>query len=121
MASAANKHWPHWKDIVSAIFILTGIILIIADEPIELSSTTLQGVRWGILAALLFASRDVLQKNYFADVSSDKLILYQMLAILLLALYIDLPPLATLNTINWLAQHSTIFSHDSRRPHFTYY
>jgi len=102
MESAVNRHWPHWRDTVSAICVLVGIMFMIADEPIELSSTTLQGVLWGILSALLFASRNVLQKYYFSDVSSDKLMLHQMLAIiLLLALLIDLPDITALSKTSW--------------------
>lgn len=104
MESAMYKHWPHWQDIMSGILVLFGITLMVADKPIELSSTTLQGVLWGVLSAFLFASRNVLQKYYFADVSSDKLMLHQMLAVLLLlALFIDLPLMSTLSASNWLA------------------
>lgn len=104
MEGAVNKQWPHKRDIVSAILVLAGIILMVSDKPITLSSNTLQGVLWGVLSALLFASRNVMQKYYFTDVSSDKLMLHQMLAIiLLLVVFLDFSSIGNLTNHNWLA------------------
>jgi len=104
MEGAVNKQWPHKRDIISGILVLTGIILMVSDKPLTLNSNTLQGVLWGVLSALLFASRNVIQKYYFADVSSDKLMLHQMLAIiLLLVVFLDVSSMSNLSNNSWAA------------------
>jgi len=104
MEGAVNKQWPHKRDVISGILALAGIILMISDKPITLSSNTLHGVLWGVLSALLFASRNVIQKYYFTDVSSDKLMLHQMLAIiLLLVAFLDVSSINNLSVNNWTA------------------
>lgn len=104
MEAAVHKRWPHWRDTASAICVLIGIILMVANEPIQLSSSTLQGVLWGVFSAFTFASRNIIQKYYFAEVPSDKLMLHQMLAIvLMLIVFIDYPTIKLLSDNSWLA------------------
>ena len=104
MEAAIHKRWPHWQDLLSAVFVLIGIALIIADEPIQMDSAALHGTLWGVFSALLFASRNVLQKYFFAGVSSDNLMLHQMLAIIMMLLFfIDLPDIHSLSNQDWLA------------------
>lgn len=104
MEGAVHKKWPHWLDLFAALAVLIGTIIMIADEPLQLTSSTLQGVLYGLLSAFLFATRNVCQKYYFDDITSDTLMFHQMIAIVIvLALFIDYPSIGALSTKSWLA------------------
>lgn len=103
MEAAIHKTRPHTKDILSALIVLVGIGLMAGNEPIEWESTTVHGVLWGVLSAFFFASRNIVQKYYYHDVSSDVLMLHQMVAIsILLLVFVDFHSVGALDSIDWL-------------------
>lgn len=69
------------QDILSGTLVLMGIVIMAGNELSAPQSATLEGIAWGVISALLFAARNVTQKYYFADISSDKLMLHQTIAI----------------------------------------
>jgi drug/metabolite transporter (DMT)-like permease len=103
MESAIQRRRPYWQDLGLACMVLIGILVLASHETMTLESTTLQGVFWGVVSALLFSSRNIAQKYYFTDVSSDKLMLHQVIAIsLMLVVFIDMPDIGQLDTISWI-------------------
>ncbi len=103
MEAAIHKSRPHWQDILSTILVLAGILLMTGNELAQPGSATLQGIFWGTLSAFFFASRNVVQKYYFADITSDVLMLHQMIAIsLMLFAFIDFSTISTISNIDWI-------------------
>ena len=82
-----------WRlaDLVAGIIVLIGILVMVNDELHSVDSHLIQGVFFGALSALLFTLRNLLQKYWHPDVSSDSLMFHQVIAIaIMLALFIDL-------------------------------
>ena len=50
---------PHIKDVVSALVVLFGIYLLVPE--FSFSNETMQGILWGVLSALFFALRNIVQ------------------------------------------------------------
>jgi len=75
---------PHFKDIVSAIVIFIGILLLVPEFTI--SNQTTQGVLWGVFSAFLFALRNIIQGRYFKHYSAKHTLMYQGLVVIILLL-----------------------------------
>lgn len=75
---------PHSKDVFSALIVLFGIYLLVPEFSID--NQTTQGVMWGILSAILFSLRNIIQGHYFKQHSAKHSLLYQgLLVVILLA------------------------------------
>lgn len=68
-----------WQDIMSAIVVLIGIVLIVPDVSID-NNVTL-GVIIGVFSAFLYAIRNLLHRNYFSHYSGAKAMAWQTLII----------------------------------------
>lgn len=68
---------PHIKDIVSALVVLFGIYLLVPE--FSLSNETTLGIFWGVLSALFFALRNIMQGHYFKGYSAKHSLFYQTL------------------------------------------
>ncbi|MDH5786607.1 MAG: DMT family transporter [Chromatiales bacterium] len=66
---------PHIRDIVSALAVLFGIYLLVPSFTLE--DTVTQGVLWGVLSALLFALRNIIQGRHFSGYPARHALLYQ--------------------------------------------
>ncbi|MGH1539669.1 MAG: DMT family transporter [Arenicella sp.] len=78
------------QDIVASLILLIGIAVMAGPNLLQPESNLFQGLAWGILSALLFVARNLLQKYRFSHVSSDRLMLHQLIAVsLLLCLFTD--------------------------------
>lgn len=66
---------PHLSDIVCAMIMLMGILLLVPE--FDLQNNVTQGVCWGVLSAALFALRNVIQGHYLKGYSGETSILYQ--------------------------------------------
>jgi len=85
-----NKKRIQFADIIAAIMVFIGIVVMLEGDLNQFSSDTAQGVFWGVISAFLFSIRNLLQKYNHADVSSDGLILHQVIAIsFMLLLFVD--------------------------------
>ncbi len=90
-------------DVFAAMLVFVGIIIMVGEDITQLNSNTLQGAIWGVFSACLFALRNVLQKYKFQQVSSDGLILYQVITIaLMLFVFIDFDSIDSLELNDWL-------------------
>jgi len=70
---------PRTKDIASAIVVLFGVYLLVPD--LSYSSSQAIGVFWGIISALLFALRNIIQRRYFSHYSARTTQFYLVLFI----------------------------------------
>jgi drug/metabolite transporter (DMT)-like permease len=103
MESAIQQQRPKIKDILSSFMVLIGILLLMGESLNSSQTNSIEGVTWGIISAVLFASRNILIKYRFHNISSEKLMLHQaiMIAIMLLA-FIDFAAIKQLNITSWL-------------------
>jgi len=79
------------KDIISAVTVLFGIYLLVPEA--NLGNDVTLGIVTGIFSGLLFALRNLLQKQYFSSYGGPQTMLYQtIVASLMLCAFIDVEP-----------------------------
>jgi len=85
-------------DLFAGLVVLAGLGIMVGPGLADLRQPVTLGVLFGVVSALLFALRNLLQKYFFAGESSDGLIFHQVIAIaLMLALFVDFPRVQALN------------------------
>lgn len=90
-------------DIAAALVVFIGIAIMAAPGVLNADSGLLAGVAWGVFSAVLFSLRNLWQKYSFAHVSSDRLMLHQLIAIIvMLAAFSDWSTSLTMPTETWL-------------------
>jgi len=98
-----NKKSIQLSDIIAAIIVFVGIAMMVGEDLKQFDSAAMQGVFWGVISAVLFSIRNLLQKYNHSSVSSDSLILHQVIAIAcMLILFIDVDSLVELNANDWV-------------------
>jgi len=90
---------PHLIDIISALAVLFGIYLLVPE--FSLDDTTTQGVLWGILSALLFALRNIIQGRHFTTYPAKQALLYQILITSVILLPFGATAITQVNTFQW--------------------
>lgn len=81
---------PKVKDIICALIMLIGVILIVPE--FSTTNNITMGVFWGIFSAVFFSLRNVLQKHYLSQYGGLTSMLYQSLLAGIVALpFISLP------------------------------
>ena len=86
-----NKSVPKAKDMLTALVVIIGIVLLIPE--ISFGNQITLGIATGVFSAVFFALRNILHKNYFSHYSGPHTMLYQTLvACLMLCLFIEVPP-----------------------------
>lgn len=68
-----------WRDVLSGLLVLVGIYFLVPE--FDFANSTTQGVFWGVLSALLFALRNVLQGYWFSGESAARTMSYQVLVV----------------------------------------
>ena len=77
-------------DLLAGGLMLLGLGIMLGGDPDLFSGAVARGVFWGLVSALLFALRNLIQKYRFRSISSDSLMLHQVLAVgILLAPFVD--------------------------------
>jgi drug/metabolite transporter (DMT)-like permease len=90
-------------DVLAAILVFVGIVVMVGEDISQLDSVAMQGVFWGVISAFLFSLRNLLQKYNHASVPSDSLILHQVIAIaLMLVLFVDVDAVISFEINDWL-------------------
>ena len=103
MEAAINKRKPRISDVISAVVILIGIFILSGGNFNFSSSNTLEGIVSGLASAIFFSSRNLIQKYRFADVGSEHLMFYQVIAIAVIFLpFMDYQGVFTLAPVDWL-------------------
>lgn len=70
-----HKAKPARADIICGLVVLLGVFLMVPSFSLE--STTTQGVLWGVLSAVFFSVRNVIQRHYLASYTGEVSTLYQ--------------------------------------------
>lgn len=68
---------PHLKDILSALLVLLGIYLLVPE--FSMNNEMTQGILWGVISALFFSLRNIVQGHYFKGYTARHSLLYQIL------------------------------------------
>ena len=90
---------PHIKDILSALAVLLGIYLLVPE--FSLSNETTQGIMWGVLSALFFALRNIIQGHYFKRYSAKHSLFYQTLVTFIVLLPFSFEVIPTVTEPQW--------------------
>jgi len=90
---------PHSKDVVSALTVLFGIYLLVPE--FSLSNETTQGILWGVLSALFFALRNIIQGHYFKDYTARHSLFYQTLVTFVVLLPFSFEVIPEVTIIQW--------------------
>ena len=90
---------PHIKDVISAFTVLFGIYLLVPE--FSLSNETTQGILWGVLSALFFALRNIVQGHYFKGYTARHSLFYQTLVTLIVLLPFSFEVIPAVTNIQW--------------------
>jgi drug/metabolite transporter (DMT)-like permease len=90
---------PHIKDIISALTVLFGIYLLVPEFSINNEIT--QGIMWGVLSALFFALRNIIQGHYFRGYTARHSLFYQTLVTFIVLLPFSLEVIPNVTPIQW--------------------
>ena len=90
---------PHAKDVASAFVVLFGIYLLVPE--FSLSNETTQGLLWGVLSALFFALRNIIQGHYFKGYSAKHSLFYQALVTIFVLLPFSFEVIPEVTHIQW--------------------
>jgi len=99
-----QKRRPQKADLIAALAMFGGVVLMLQGKlsGVETSSVS-AGVFWGVLSALLFATRNVTQKYLLHEIPSSQLMFHQVIIIaLMLLVFADWPRVANMAAVNWL-------------------
>lgn len=90
---------PHIKDILSALLVLFGIYLLVPE--FSFSNTTTQGILWGILSAVFFSLRNIIQGHYFKGYSAKHSLFYQTLVTFFVLLPFSYTAIPQVTSMQW--------------------
>ena len=90
---------PHIKDVISAFTVLFGIYLLVPE--FSLNNETTQGILWGVLSALFFALRNIIQGHYFKGYTARHSLFYQTLVTFIVLLPFSFEVVPDVTTIQW--------------------
>lgn len=90
---------PHLKDIISALTVLLGVYLLVPE--FSLNNETTQGVLWGMLSALFFALRNIIQGYYFKGYTARHSLFYQTLVTVIVLLPFSFKVIPEVTPLQW--------------------
>lgn len=90
---------PHWADVISGVGVVFGIYLLVPE--FRLDDATTQGVLWGMLSALLFALRNIVQGRYFRRYPAKQALMYQILITIVVLLPFGSAVIPQVSTAQW--------------------
>ena len=91
---------PHVKDIISALLVLFGVYLLVPE--FSMNNATTQGILWGVLSALFFALRNIIQGRYFKGYSARHSLFYQTLVTFIILLPFSFDVIPEVTETQWL-------------------
>lgn len=75
-----HRHPPSPMDLLGACAVVLGVYLMVPE--FSLDDATTQGLLWGMLSALLYAVRNVIQRHHFYGYSGGTALFYQVAVVL---------------------------------------
>lgn len=91
---------PQLRDLISAVVVLFGIYLLV--PAFDLDDGVTQGVLWGLLSALFYALRNIVQRCYLAHEPARGAQLYQVMIVALVLLPFGSAGLEVTSAEQWL-------------------
>ena len=70
---------PHWVDALAGLVVLGGVYLMVPQ--LDFNNRTTAGVAWGLLSALFYSLRNVIQRRYFTHYPAELTMMYQVLVV----------------------------------------
>jgi drug/metabolite transporter (DMT)-like permease len=90
------------RNAFAGVLVLLGIAVMLSHDLHNIQGSVVKGVFWGVLSALLFSLRNLIQKYHFNQVPSDRLMFHQVLAIVVMLVpFLDTQNAFTLTGVNW--------------------
>ncbi len=89
----------HIKDVVSALSVLFGIYLLVPE--FSVNNETTQGILWGVLSALFFSLRNIIQGHFFIGYSARHSLFYQTLVSFVVLLPFSFAVIPEVTTRQW--------------------
>lgn len=90
------------NDVLAGCAVLCGIAIMVSQDLSDIRGSVVQGVFWGVVSALLFSFRNLIQKYHFSAVPSDSLMFHQVLTIaIMLVPFVDLSGISGMKPVNW--------------------
>lgn len=90
---------PHTKDVLSALTVLFGIYLLVPE--FSLNNETTQGILWGVLSALFFSLRNIIQGHSFKGYTARHSLFYQTLVTFIVLLPFSYNVIPEVTHIQW--------------------
>lgn len=115
LEAALNRKLPAVKDVIASLAVIGGVAIMVPSW--DLNNQALLGAAFGLLSALTWASRNVLQGRWLAHESGQSIMLYQLLIIVIVtAVFIDWPEVTNMSERSWtmlllLGSIGTAFGH----------
>ena len=97
-------------DVIAGLVVVVGVVTMVSQDLLNLGSTAsvinsssyLTGAFWGIFAAFAMTFRNIVQRQYFPQVSSIRLMLHQVIAVSFVALpFVDFHAVESFSFIAW--------------------
>jgi len=90
---------PHFKDVISALTVLFGIYLLVPE--FSMSNETTQGMLWGVLSALFFSLRNIIQGHHFKGYTAKHSLFYQTLVTFIVLLPFSFEVIPEVTNFQW--------------------
>ena len=101
LEAALNRRLPALKDVLASLAVIVGVAIMVPSW--DLNNQALMGAAFGLLSALTWACRNVLQGRWLAHESGQSIMLYQLLVIVIVtAAFIDWPAATQMSERSWL-------------------
>ncbi|MCW8858242.1 MAG: DMT family transporter [Deltaproteobacteria bacterium] len=90
------------KDFSAGLIVLLGVAVMVSSSVTDIRGSVFQGVFWGVMSAILFSLRNLIQKYHYSSVPSDRLMFHQVIAVSLMLLpFIDISKISLMSSTNW--------------------
>jgi len=90
---------PKKKDLMLGFLILVGVFLIVSDT--DLKGRSFEGVVFGIVSAISYSIRNLIQKYRLSDYRPDSMLFYQMLITFILMLPFSTTDFTQMSLVNY--------------------
>lgn len=101
LEAALNRRLPAVKDVLASLVVIMGVAIMVPSW--DLDNQALMGAAFGLLSALTWACRNVLQGRWLSHESGQSIMLYQLLVIVIVtAAFIDWPEATQMSERSWL-------------------
>lgn len=110
-----NKRLPALSDLFAGMAVFAGVALMVPEWTI--GSDVFIGVMFGLLSAVTFGARNILQRRWLQNTSSSSVMFYQLMTVAIVtAPFMDFAGVSDLTITNWqllllLGVVSTAFTH----------